>query len=128
MKTISLAEILLYHQKIIDRTGGTKGIRDIGLIEAAFNNACSTFDGEDLYPSIEDKIAIITYALINNHGFVDGNKRIGIAVMLLLLQMNNIRINYMQDELVELGLGLASGQFKKESLKDWIENHKTPLY
>ena len=124
MKTIGLAEVLLYHQKIIEKTGGTRGIRDIGLIEGALNSAFATFDGEDLYPLIEDKISIITYTLINNHGFVDGNKRIGVAVMLLLLQMNSIRLVYNQNELVELGLGIASGQLKTARIKNWIIKHR----
>lgn len=124
MKTVGLAEVLLYHQKIVDRTGGTKGIRDIGLIEGALKSAFATFDGKELYPSIEGKISIITYTLISNHGFVDGNKRIGVAVMLLLLQMNNIRLVYKQNELVELGLGIASGQLKMNHVKNWIEEHR----
>ena len=124
MKTIGLAEVLLFHQKIIDRVGGAKGIRDVGLIEGALNSAFSTFDGEELYPSVEDKIAVTTYALVKNHGFVDGNKRIGVAVMLLLLRMNSIHVGYTQRELVELGIGIASGQFKREHVRNWIENHR----
>lgn len=125
MKTVGLAEVLLYHQKIVERTGGTDGIRDIGLIEGALNSAFATFDGEELYPSVEEKISIITYTLISNHGFVDGNKRVGVAVMLLLLQMNNIRLIYEQDKLVELGLGIASGQLKMNHIQKWIEKHRT---
>ncbi len=123
MRTISLAEVSLFHERIIDRVGGAKGIRDVGLVEASISGAFSTFDGQELYPSVEDKIAITAYALITNHGFVDGNKRIGIAVMLLLLRMNDIHVVYEQGELVDLGLGIASGQVKKEHVKDWIETH-----
>ncbi len=125
MKTVGLAEVLLYQQKIVERTGGTEGIRDIGLIEGALNSAFATFDGEELYPSVEEKISIITYTLISNHGFVDGNKRVGVAVMLLLLQINNIRLIYEQDKLVELGLEIASGQLKMNHIQKWIEKHRT---
>ena len=124
MKTIGFAEVLLFHQKIIDRVGGAKGIRDIGLIEGALNSAFSTFDGEELYSSVEDKIAVTTYVLIKNHGFVDGNKRIGVAVMLLLLRLNNIYVDYTQGELVELGIGIASGQGAREYVRKWIEDHR----
>ena len=124
MKTIGLAEVLRFHQKIIDRVGGAKGIRDIGLIEGALNSAFSTFDGEELYSSVEDKIAVTAYGLIKNHGFVDGNKRIGVAVMLLLLRLNNICVDYTQDELVELGIGIASGQGTREYISKWIEDHR----
>jgi death-on-curing protein len=124
MKTISIEEILVFHKKIMDRTGGAFGIRDLGLIESALNKALLTFDGRDLYQKTEEKISVITYALIKNHGFVDGNKRIGIAVMLLLLRLNRINITYKQEELVELGFGIADGSRKEEDIKNWIQDHK----
>ncbi len=65
-----------------------------------------------------------TIALIKNHGFVDGNKRIGIAVMLLLLRLNQISILYTQKELVDLGLGLSEGSLKEKDVQNWIVNHK----
>lgn len=77
MKGIDVEEIMIFHRKIIEQTGGSDGVRDIGLIKSALNRAFSTFDGNDLYKEIEDKVSVITYGLIKNHGFVDGNKRIG---------------------------------------------------
>ena len=83
-----------------------------------------TFDGQDLNKKTEEKISVITYALIKNHGFVDGNKRIGIAVMLLLLRFNRIGITYKQEELVKLGLVIADGSLKEEEIQNWIQEHK----
>ncbi|MCR4437381.1 MAG: type II toxin-antitoxin system death-on-curing family toxin [Eubacteriales bacterium] len=123
MKTINLEEVLLFHKRIVQATGGSEGIRDLGLIEGSLNRAFQTFEGHDLYKDTEDKIAAITYSLIKNHGFVDGNKRIGIAVMLLLLQLNNIRIQYTQKELIELGLGIADGSIDEKGIKRWIISH-----
>jgi death-on-curing protein len=124
MKTISIEEVVFFHRKIIDKTGGTNGIRDLGLVESALNKALLTFDGQDLYKEIEEKISVITYALIKNHGFVDGNKGIGIAVMLLLLRLNRISIAYTQEELVDFGLAIADGSLKEEAIQNWIQDHK----
>ena len=124
MKSIEVADILVFHKKIIEQTGGSDGIRDIGLIESALNRAIATFDGKDLYKEIEEKISVITYGLIKNHGFVDGNKRIGVSVMLLLLRLNKIKIQYSQNELVKLGLDIADGSIDEKEIKQWIKNHK----
>ena len=124
MKTISLEELLVFHRKIIEKTGGAKGIRDLNLIESALNRAFVTFESKDLYKDIIDKIAAITYGLINNHGFVDGNKRIGIAVMLFLLKLNELKIRYSQKELIKLGLGIADGLITEENLRNWIRHHE----
>ena len=124
MKTISLEELLVFHKKIIEKTGGSKGIRDLNLIESALNRAFVTFESKDLYKDIIDKIAAITYGLIQNHGFVDGNKRIGIAVMLFLLKLNELKIRYSQKELINLGLGIADGLITEENLRNWIRHHE----
>ena len=124
MKAISLEELLVFHRKIIEKTGGSKGIRDLNLIESALNRAFVTFESEDLYKGIIDKIAAITYGLIQNHGFVDGNKRIGIAVMLFLLKLNELKIRYSQEELIKLGLGIADGLITEKNLRYWIRHHE----
>lgn len=123
MKTVDIEDILVFHNKLIERIGGSNGIRDIGLIESALNRANATFDGKDLYEPILDKVAVITASLIKNHGFVDGNKRIGIAVMLLLLKLNSINILYTQNELIELGFGVASNRVDDKAIKEWIIKH-----
>lgn len=123
MKTIKIDDVLIFHKKIIEQTGGSDGIRDIGLIESALNRALVTFDGIDFYQEIEDKIAVITYGLINNHGFVDGNKRIGVSVMLLLLRLNGINIQYTQNALVKLGMDIAKGAIDEKEIKQWIKDH-----
>lgn len=123
MKDISLESILVFHQKLIERTGGSNGVRDVGLIQSALSRGNATFDGIDLYPGIIDKIVAITVSLIKNHGFVDGNKRIGVATMLLLLKLNRVNILYKQQELIDLGLNVAAGKMDEESVKVWIERH-----
>jgi death-on-curing protein len=123
MKIIDVEDVLVFHMKIIEQTGGTDGIRDIGLIESALNRALTTFDSNELYKDIEEKISVITYGLVKNHGFVDGNKRIGVSVMLLLLRVNGIKIKYSQNELVNLGLVIADGSMDEKGIKQWIKKH-----
>lgn len=123
MRFLSIENIVLFHEKIIKETGGSAGIRDRGLIESALNRACMTCDGEDLYPSATEKIAVTAHSLISNHGFVDGNKRVGVAVMVILLKMNNIKVSYTQQELIDLGLRTAEGKMKEKDILNWINEH-----
>lgn len=123
MRFLSIENIILFHGKIIKETGGSAGIRDRGLIESALNRAFVTYDGEDLYPGINEKIAAIAHSLISNHGFIDGNKRIGVAVMVILLRMNNINVSYTQKELIDLGLKAAQGIMKEKDILNWIDEH-----
>lgn len=124
MRRLSVKDIMLLHQKLIDQTGGSHGVRDLNLVDSAISRAFVTFDGNDLYETIEDKIAAITFGLINNHGFVDGNKRVGIAVMLLLLKLNDHTLQYSQAELIDMGISIADGSIDEAGIKEWIYKHR----
>ena len=123
MKFLRIENFLMFHEKIIKETGGSAGIRDRGLIESALNRGFMTYDGKDLYPSIIEKISVIAHSLISNHGFVDGNKRIGVAVMVIMLKMNNVKVCYTQKELIELGLKTAEGFMSEKDILTWIKEH-----
>jgi death on curing protein len=92
MISVDVEDIIKFQKKIVLATGGSYGIRDRSLIESALNKAFVTFEGTDLCSGVLKKISIITYTLIENHGFIDGNKRIGVSTMLLLLRLNEIRL------------------------------------
>lgn len=111
----------LLHQLIAEETGGSIGVRDEGLLESALESAFTTFDGNELYPSKEEKAARIGFSLISNHAFVDGNKRIGMHIMLSFLELNGIRLRCSDEEIVETGLGVASGEMQYEDLLKWIK-------
>lgn len=100
------------------------GVGEHSLIESSLNKVLMTFDGLDLFPGTIEKIAVMTFTLIKNHGFIDGNKRIGIATMLLMLRINGINLKYEQNELVELGMKTAAGQYEPAEIKQWIHDHK----
>ncbi len=110
MILLNIEEIILLHTKLIAKTGGLDGIRDLKLLDSALSSAYASFEGKDLYSSIEEKAARLCFAIISNHSFIDGNKRIGILAMLMILNLYNIKIVYTQKELIDLGLSTASGK------------------
>ena len=87
MKKLSKEQILMLHSALIKETGGSAGVRDYNLLESAVENPFQSFDGEELYPTIQAKAARLGYGLIKNHCMLDGNKRIGTHAMLVLLAL-----------------------------------------
>lgn len=124
MIKMSKEKVLLLHQLIAEETGGSVGVRDIGLLESALNNAYATFGGEYLYKTKEEKAASLGFSLISNHAFVDGNKRIGVYVMLTFLEAEGIKMNCTNDDVVDLGLSVASGSMKYDDVLRWIYKFK----
>jgi death-on-curing protein len=116
----SQEKVLLLHQLITQETGGDPGLRDIGLLDSALESAYATFDGVDLYPSKAEKAARIGFSLISNHAFVDGNKRIGMYIMLTFLEVNGLKARPTNAEVVRVGLAVAAGSMKYEELLSWV--------
>lgn len=123
MKYLSIEQIIKEQKKLIDKFGGSYGIRDMKLIESAYYSSIQSFDGIDLYSTLEEKISFLTFSLAKNHVFIDGNKRIAVHVLILNLLLNGVEIEYRQKELIELGLNIAQ-DYTKEDILDWINNHK----
>lgn len=124
MIKFSKEKVLLLHQIIAQSTGGSLDIRDEGLLESALENAFSGFGDVEFYPTKEEKAARLGYSLISNHAFVDGNKRIGMYVMLTFLEVNGIRIKYTDEEGIQVGLDIASGKMNYEDLLRWVREHR----
>ena len=124
MMLLSVEEVQRLHAKLISKTGGSDGLRDIGLLESAVYSANAGFDGYEIYSEIEQKAARLMYALVSNHAFVDGNKRIGTLIMLVTLQLNGIKLNFSQNELIRLALNVAKGSASYDEILDFITSHK----
>ena len=124
MIRFSREKVKLLHQLMAEATGGSVGVRDEGLLDSAIEGAFATFDGVELYPSKEEKAAKLGYSLISNHAFVDGNKRIGVYVMLSFLELNGIHIEAADEDVVSPGLGVADGSIEQKDILDWIHKHK----
>ena len=124
MIKFSKDKVLLLHQLIAQETGGSIGVRDEGLLESALEAAFSGFNGQEFYPTKEEKGARIGYCLIANHAFVDGNKRIGVYVMLTFLEVNGIHLDCTNEDVVHIGLSVADGSMDYEELLAWIKEHR----
>ena len=124
MIKFSKEKVLLLHQIMAEATGGSVGVRDEGLLDSALEGIFAGFGDQEFYPTREEKGARLGYTLISNHAFIDGNKRIGLYVMLTFLEMNGIRLQCTDDELVYIGLSVASGKMKYEELLQWVLDHK----
>ena len=124
MIKFSTEKVLLLHQLMAEATGGSVGVRDEGLLDSALEGAFTGFGDQEFYPTKEEKGARLGYTLISNHAFIDGNKRIGVYIMLSFLEMNGIRLQCTDDELVDIGLSIASGRMEYEELLQWVLDHK----
>ena len=124
MIKLSKEKVLLLHQLIAEETGGSIGVRDEGLLEAALESAYAGFGETEFYPTKEEKGAKIGFELISNHAFVDGNKRIGMYVMLTFLEVNGIPLNCSDEDIIQAGLGVAEGTMSYEQLLSWVIEHR----
>ena len=123
MIKLSEEKVLILHELLTEETGGSAGVRDMGLLNSALESAYATFGGDELYPSREEKGARVGFSLISNHAFVDGNKRIGMFIMLIFLEVNGVKIRPTNDEVVRVGLAVAAGEMKYEELLAWIREN-----
>lgn len=120
MKRLSIERIKEIHSLMIAETGGLDGVRDDGLLESAVNAPFQTFDDQPLYKTIEAKAARLGFSLVNNHAFVDGNKRTDMMSMLLFLAINGAECDCSDEEIVRVGLALADGTMDDRALLEWI--------
>ena len=123
MTKFSREKVLLLHQLIAEETGGEVGLRDRALLDAALAAAFSGLVDREFYPSKEEKAAKLGFDLISNHAFLDGNKRIGMYVMMTFLEANGLTVTATNDDVVEAGLSVAAGTMKYEGLLDWVRRH-----
>ncbi len=123
MIKFSKDKVLLLHQLIAEETGGSIGVRDEALLESALENAFSGFGDREFYPTKEEKAARLGYTLISNHAFVDGNKRIGMYVMLTFLQVNGLKTECTNDDVARVGLAVADGSMDYDALLAWVKAH-----
>lgn len=128
MIKFSKDKVLLLHELMAQETGGSVGVRDEALLESALEGAFATFDGQELYPTKEEKAARLGFTLVSNHAFVDGNKRIGLYVMLTFLEVNGIHVECRDEEIVRVGFALAEGIMGYEELLEWIRKNEVTGY
>ena len=128
MKHLSAGQVLFIHSRIIDETGGSHGVRDLGLLESAVARPRATYEGKDLYPTLIQKAAALMESLIKNHPFVDGNKRTAITSAGIFLQMNGHTLQASQREVVDFTAALATKKAGFEHVVEWFKKHSTTKF
>lgn len=123
IKYITPEQAIYYQQKIVKATGGSVGIRDLGLLESALARPQASFGGEDLYPTILDKAAALFHSMSFNHPFLDGNKRTTLGVSYEFLKQNGYRLFASNDELIDFPLQVENKHLSLEEIKEWLDKH-----
>src|ERR1044072_7087654 len=123
MRYLSLQEVTSLHSLLIAQTGGSSGLRYRGALESAVAQPEASFGGEELYPDLASKTAALGHSLIQNHPFVDGNKRIGHGAMEVFLLLNGDEIDASIDEQEAIIIDVASGKVSRIELSEWIGKH-----
>ncbi len=122
MRYLSLSEVLYLHDCILKESGGRHGVRNQGGLESALALPRQSFGDIELYPSAIEKAAILCFAIVKNHPFVDGNKRVGHAAMEIFLIRNGMELFVGTDEQEQVMLTLASGIISHEKFIAWLRD------
>ncbi|GER78099.1 MAG: type II toxin-antitoxin system death-on-curing family toxin [Anaerolineales bacterium] len=127
MRYLTVGEVMEIYSRVMTQSGGSVGILDLGALESAVAQPRMTFNRKELYPTIFEKASALGFSLIQNHPFVDGNKRTDHAAMETFLMLNGYEISASVDEQVDIILGVASGKIDRNAFTDWLRNHIVEL-
>lgn len=124
---IDINEVLELHKMLIEKYGGANGVRDLGLLEAAINAPFMGFGDYEFYPTPEQKAAVVLHRIIQNHPFIDGNKRTGYSLMRIILRNNKLDIQATPKDKYDFVINVASGKMSDNEIVLWIYNRVIPL-
>ncbi len=127
MNYLTPEQVLFIHSRLVAETGGRHGVRDLGLLESAVARPRATFDGKELYPDLFTKTAALMDSLVNNHPFVDGNKRTGITAAGLFLRINGWKLAASPEDLEACTLRVATGGMEVADLAGWLRDNTLPV-
>ncbi len=127
MEYLTVAEVLLLHARLIQCTGGSGGVRDVGLLESALARPQAAFGGEDLYPDLWSKAAALMQSLVQNHPFVDGNKRTALAATGIFLELNDHVLAASNDEALDFARQVTGGEMTLQEMATWLKAYSRSL-
>ena len=127
LKRLSILQVLFIHNRLFKSTGGSQGIRDIGLLESALSRMHATYEGKELYPDIFSKAAALMESVCGNHAFVDGNKRVSITSAAIFLKLNGWKLTVSQKELESFTLAVASGKKSLKEIHSWFKKNSEAI-
>ena len=128
VRYLALAELLELHRRVVTQWGGAAGLRDVGALEGALAQPRQTYGGEELYPTLAEKAVALGFALIRNHPFVDGNKRVGHAALDVFLVLNGHELAASVDDAERLVLGVAVGEIGRSERLAWVRAHLRAIH
>jgi death on curing protein len=123
MRYLTVGEVLELYNGVMKQSGGLVGILNLGSLESAVAQPRMMFNGEELYPTVVEKASSLGYSIIQNHPFVDGNKRAGHAALEIFLMLNGYEISASVDEQTQIVLGVASGKIDRKTFTEWLQSH-----
>jgi len=123
VRYLTLSEVLEQHHRVIAQSGGALGVLNLGALESALAQPRITFGGQELYSGVIEKASALGFSLIQNHPFVDGNKRTGHASMEIFLVLNDYEIHASVDEQERIVLEVASGKMDRPTFLAWLRLH-----
>lgn len=126
IRYLILEEVLELHRLVLEQSGGLAGVRDLGGLDSALAQPQMAFGGQDLYPSLGEKAAVLGFCLVCNHPFIDGNKRVGHAAMETFLVVNGWELVAGVDEQEQVVLRLAAGDLEHDEFTAWVQSHLRP--
>ena len=127
MRYLSVGEVLEIHRQVVTDTASLPGVHSLAALESGVAQPHMTFDGQELYPTLADKAAALGFSLIQNHPFLDGNKRTGHAALEIFLVLNGHELNASVDEQFALVMGVATGAISRDGFLTWLRAHIVPL-
>jgi death on curing protein len=119
--TISQSFVVELHTQLIQRFGGETGIRDHQILDSCIQSIYQTFDQKELYPSVIEKATRLAFNLITSHPFIDGNKRIGMHMLIFYLKYENLAFNPAVEEIIKVGFSIAKGKLTYDKLIIWVK-------
>lgn len=123
MKVFTVRQVLILHERMIQKYGGSSGVRDMGMLESAVGRPFATFGGEDLYPDIFMKAGAFIQSIVKNHPFIDGNKRTAFAGVATFLMANGVIVSAGMDQVVKFMLKVANENISVDEIAGWLKKH-----
>jgi death-on-curing protein len=127
VRYLTLSEVLALHRLVAEQSGGSAAVRDLGALESAVAQPRMTFEGRDLYATLAEKAVALGFSIIQNHPFVDGNKRVGHASMETFLVLNGHELRASIDESQRVVIEVASGKCGREQFLRWVQERLVAL-
>lgn len=126
MRYLELEEVIYIYSEVVQRVGETPGINDEALLESILAKPLVVFEGEELYPDVFTKVAVLMYAMINSRPFASANKPVALTCALFILRANGYQVIASQDSLVEIAEAAEKGNFKVDQLVKWFRRNAVP--